>query len=212
MMAEDAKFPKGFKFEHVWDIMKDFQKFDCSSQNNRRPRSSFESETNPETPMSPETLSSFSINLSDGSGSGSASAERPEGVKKAKNKRKVAEDMSGILKSINEGNKRIGDLMDNSSAKKDQIILLQQQKIEAKKQALAFRKWEADNKILMIDTDNISDPIRREYFKQEQARIIIKRQEDSSANDAFNMFQGTFQDFGGSGGDIGGSGSDLGPY
>ncbi|XP_057771182.1 glutathione S-transferase T2-like [Salvia miltiorrhiza] len=204
LLTEDPRYKKGFKFEHVWPLMKDFVKFDCPSQ-----RSSFQAETPPESPISPDGLSSFSINLSDGSGSGSGPTQRPDGVKKTKNKRKKGEDMSNILQAIDQGNKRLEEIMDNSSTKKDQIMQLQQQKIEAKKQALAFRKWEADNKILMIDTDNISDPIRRDYFKQEQTRIILKRQDGSGSSNAFNMFGDEFPNFGGSGSDAGGSEGDF---
>ncbi|XP_057790048.1 uncharacterized protein LOC131006921 [Salvia miltiorrhiza] len=217
LMMLDTKYKKCFKFEHVWSIMKDYQKFDCPSQNSRQQMSASQSDSLPQSPISPDGLSNFSINLSDGSGSGSGSSHRPDGVKKTKNKRKKGEDMSNFLKVIEQGNKRIGDLMENSSTTKEQILQLQMQKIEAKnkateakKQAIAFQMWESDNKILMMDTDNISEPVRRDYFKSEQAKIIFKRQQHSSPYDAFNMFGGNFHDFGGSGSDIGGSGSDVG--
>ncbi|XP_057791025.1 uncharacterized protein LOC131008148 [Salvia miltiorrhiza] len=88
LMMLDTKYKKVFKFEHVWSIMKDYQKIDCPSQNSRQQMSASQSDSLPQSPISPDGLSNFSINLSDGSGSGSGSSHRPDGVKKTKNKRK----------------------------------------------------------------------------------------------------------------------------
>ncbi|XP_057791160.1 uncharacterized protein LOC131008287 [Salvia miltiorrhiza] len=78
LMVLDTKYNKGFKFEHVWSTMKDFQKFDCPSQNSRQQMSASQSDSLPQSPISPDGLSNFSINLSDGSGSGSGSSHRPD--------------------------------------------------------------------------------------------------------------------------------------
>ena len=75
LMMLDPKYAKGFKFEHVWDLLKDFQKFDCKSQQPRADMFSSQSDTPvPESPQSPIANPSFSINLSEDSSSGSASA------------------------------------------------------------------------------------------------------------------------------------------
>lgn len=69
---------KSFKFDHVWDSMKDYEQWDNTA---RKPREQCDPEM--ESPVSPEPgLSSFTINLSDenasGSG-GSSSSRRPHG-------------------------------------------------------------------------------------------------------------------------------------
>ncbi|XP_050235935.1 uncharacterized protein LOC126685972 [Mercurialis annua] len=96
LLEEDKTYIKGFKFDHVWHIMKDFEKFNGTNQvlrNNQNVNKSVESQAqNPNygTPASPG-LSSFSIYL-DASNAGGSLSTRPIGVKKAKSKRKMEED------------------------------------------------------------------------------------------------------------------------
>ncbi|KAK2651452.1 hypothetical protein Ddye_011308 [Dipteronia dyeriana] len=90
-LSHDAKYKHGFKFDHVWSILKDIQKF----TDNETTTSPFQRETGhfvasqedsptPESPtMASPGLSQFSLNMSSDDGGGSSS-QRPIGVKKAK--------------------------------------------------------------------------------------------------------------------------------
>ncbi|KAK2663929.1 hypothetical protein Ddye_002503 [Dipteronia dyeriana] len=91
LLSQDAKYKHGFKFNHVWSILKDIQKF----TDNETTTSPFQRETshfvasqedspNPKslTTVSPG-LSQFSLNMSSYDGGGS-SYQRPIGVKKTK--------------------------------------------------------------------------------------------------------------------------------
>ena len=92
MLIEDPKYKSGWKFDHVWNIVKKFEKFQDQDTHARQVRNpcgfgytSSESE-NPTpdsaTQVSPG-LSSFSLNLDDNEDvTGGTSSQRPIGVKK----------------------------------------------------------------------------------------------------------------------------------
>ena len=94
---QDSNFRKGFRFDHVRNIVKDFEKFkdDVTSVRQVLRKASLNyalSESNNPTPESPMSaalgLSSFVLKLDDDNIDGSSS-QRPVGVKKAKLKKKV---------------------------------------------------------------------------------------------------------------------------
>uniref|UniRef100_A0A0D3CFN1 No apical meristem-associated C-terminal domain-containing protein n=1 Tax=Brassica oleracea var. oleracea TaxID=109376 RepID=A0A0D3CFN1_BRAOL len=87
LLVQDPKLKKGFKFDHVWILMKDIPKF-SDNVNVGIPNNEGETIGSP-TSQSPG-LSSFSINLSSDDG-GSNSSQHPIGSKKAKLKRKLDE-------------------------------------------------------------------------------------------------------------------------
>ena len=212
LMMLDPKYAKGFKFEHVWDLLKDFQKFDCKSQQPRADMFSSQSDMPvPESPQSPTANPSFSINLSEDSGSGSASAsKRPIGVKRSKMKKKK-EDMSTLIGSILESNNEMravyqGENQQNRELLQKKVIEFQRANDLVQK-ANDLAQWEADNKILMMDTTTIPNMSSRLYFEQEHIRIIQKRTSGHPGND-FN-FENYFPGMGGSGS---GSRSGLGEY
>ncbi|KAK3204145.1 hypothetical protein Dsin_018191 [Dipteronia sinensis] len=103
LLAQDDKYKYGFKFEHVWPILKDMQKFtdnDTATSVARRESGHFvspqEDTPTPESPtMTYPGLSSFSPNITSDDGGGS-SFQQPMGVKKAKFKRRVEEKNSTI--------------------------------------------------------------------------------------------------------------------
>ena len=207
LMMADPKYAKGFKFEHVWEILKDFNKFNCKSQKNREDTfPSSQSDTPvPESPLSPDSTPSFPINLSDDSGSGSAS-KCPMGVKKSKLKKKEGENFSHFVNSLLDSNQKMQTLFEESTAINTE---LQQKKTVELQRANDFAQWDADNKILMMDTSLIPNAASRLYFEQEQARILQKRANGHPPND-FN-FGSYFPDMGGPGSGSG-SGSGLGEY
>ncbi|XP_073154055.1 uncharacterized protein [Henckelia pumila] len=194
LMTLDRKYKKGFAFDHVWPLLKDLEKFSNFSQ--RTQRTSSHSDTVLESPISSDNpeLSSFSINLSDENVGGGSSSKRSEGVKKSKLKRKKDEDMSKLVSTIQEENKKLRDLLVNTTTKKEEIINVQKRKVEVS-------QWHGKNKILMMDVDSISDPRRREFIRKEQEKIMQKREEkqQSGSNNNVDMFGQYLGDFGSSG-------------
>ncbi|KAK2652249.1 hypothetical protein Ddye_012105 [Dipteronia dyeriana] len=82
LLSQDNKYKHGFRFDHVWPILKDMEKF---ADNETETQSPFQPETghfvssqeDSPTPESPTTvypgLSSFSLNISSDDGEGSSS-------------------------------------------------------------------------------------------------------------------------------------------
>ena len=110
---QDPNFKKRFRFDHVWNIVKDFEKFkDGVTSVIQAPRktslnyASLESDNHtPESPMSASPgLSSFALNLDDDNVGGSSS-QRPVGIKKAKLKRKSDEQVSVVINTFKEENR-----------------------------------------------------------------------------------------------------------
>ncbi|KAG8373930.1 hypothetical protein BUALT_Bualt11G0076400 [Buddleja alternifolia] len=110
MFVEDVKFKAVFKFDHVWNMLKIFEKFldsdtirrqvcgkhpsDYSSSDNQTPDCN-----TPESPGFPP----FSMNLNDDNDNiGGSSYDRPTGVKKAKLKKKVGEQREKESKIFSE--------------------------------------------------------------------------------------------------------------
>ncbi|KAK3183829.1 hypothetical protein Dsin_031115 [Dipteronia sinensis] len=174
LLAQDNKYKYGFKFEHVWHILKDMQKFvdnDIATLVSRRESSHFvssqEDSLTPESPtMAYPRLFSFSLNITSDDGGGSSS-QRPIGVKKAKFKRRAEEKNSTICDTLKEGQQQIMELR--------------------------------ETKIVMMDLNIITDPMKREFVKQQQLKIMTKhawQQDQGSQNtsgsfgDFFNNLQG----------------------
>ncbi|KAM7497651.1 hypothetical protein LguiA_022065 [Lonicera macranthoides] len=162
LLAQDSNYKKGFKFDHVWPILKDIEKFSNVNANaatrlqqqsansvSPQPGSpSFESPTS----ASPG-LSSFNLNMNDEE-IGVTSGERPIGVKKAKAKRKSDENINTIIQQ----NRNILEVM----------------KKNASDRARASEVKE-ENKILLTNLNSISNPELREFLQNEQIRIMQKR-------------------------------------
>ncbi|KAK3211052.1 hypothetical protein Dsin_015758 [Dipteronia sinensis] len=114
LLTQDKKYKKGFKFDHVRPILKDFQKFtdnDSVTSAFRRQSGNFVSsqEDSPtlESPTSvSHGLSSFSLNITNDDFGGSSS-QRPIGVKKAKLKRRAEDDNSKFMDTSKEGQQQL---------------------------------------------------------------------------------------------------------
>nr|XP_016489892.1 PREDICTED: uncharacterized protein LOC107809735 [Nicotiana tabacum] len=166
LLMQDPNFKKGFKFDHVWDMLKDFEKFSDVDFGITKPRKhgstyvSSESEAPiPDSPlMSSPNLPSFSLNLNKDVAGEATSSQRPIGVKKAKLKRKIDED---YVKMIQSENSRLVEAMEKSSNSRN----------EASRQ----NEFKEENKILLTKLNSIDDPNLREFLRQEQKQIIDKR-------------------------------------
>lgn len=145
LLVQDPKLKKGFKFDHVWVLMKDIPKF-TDNVNFGSPNTKESNVAGSPTSQSPG-LSSFSINLSSDDG-GSNSSQRPIGSKKAKLKRKISEGNNSSVDTLVSSNEQvIGFLKENASAREKNFELTQlHMQNQAKK--LALKEMHEENKML----------------------------------------------------------------
>ena len=170
LLTQDKKYKRGFKFDHVWPILKDMQKFsdnDSATSTPRRPRgrnvSSQEESPTPESPtMASPRLSSFSLNIASDDAGGSSS-QRPIGVKKAKLKKRVAEGADSIVATFTKGQEQLVEVFEQNNQERKRTNDIMERKLELR-----------ETKIVMMDLDSITDPRKREYVHQQQLKIMAK--------------------------------------
>ena len=123
LLAQDKKYNKWFKFDYVWPILKDIEKFgDDNSiatpyfrgQNSEFVSSQSDSPTLESPTSTSPSLSSFSLNIND-EHVNDCSTQRPIGVKKAKGKRKVEDQNSLVIDTIKEDNRRLYEILKKGS-------------------------------------------------------------------------------------------------
>ncbi|KAG8366149.1 hypothetical protein BUALT_Bualt17G0045900 [Buddleja alternifolia] len=146
MFVEDVQFKTGFKFDHVWNILKNVEKFHDNDTTRRQicgkhPSDYSTSQSDSQTPdcNTPESpgFPQFSMNLNDDNDDiGGFSYERPIGVKKAKLKKKIGEQRE---KDSNMLDEELKEMMKNAKAERLQLIELQKQQLYEKQQRRLFR-------------------------------------------------------------------------
>lgn len=174
LLCQEKEFKAGFKFHHVWEKMKDVEKFaphhgDSSSQVNSQDSSS-------------PNLSSFSINLSDDGSPTPTSSQRPIGIKKAKLKRKQNDDSTAAIEVLTRQN--------------EELMAMMRRKAER-------RELQDERKIMMMDINTISDPVARTYIESERAKYMQKRADQALSNNISDGFGGYFNDLGPSNNNLG---------
>ncbi|XP_042460096.1 uncharacterized protein LOC122043531 [Zingiber officinale] len=182
LFAEDPKYTKGFKFDHVWNILKDIEKFGTDTMNTASMKSrqqnvnagSSEQQFSEEafhTPSSP-CVSTFDLNITD-SDSGGSSIKRPPGVKKAKMKKKNDEQIAKVINI----NAQLVEAMNASTA--------------ATTKMADTMLYKEETKILFKDLNSISNPMMREYIRNEQIRIMQKRMQVQGSHSAAHQGEGS---------------------
>ena len=181
LLRQDKNFTKGFKFDHLWPILKDTEKF---TDNTNMPPPSYKRQSdssqsknlNPQSPISASPrLSSFNVNLIDddvGGGVKGCSSQRPVGVKK---KIKENESLCTIVKTIKEQNKKLVEALNEGDSRLDQNYELQMRRVQNEEKKLALKELKEENKILYMNLDAITNPNLREFTRSKQIRIIQKR-------------------------------------
>ncbi|KAM6600346.1 hypothetical protein CsatA_019955 [Cannabis sativa] len=163
LLAQDKKYDKGFKFDHVWHILKGIQKF-SNDENINAPRrfqhegpsftSSKSSSHNFESPTSASTgMSSFDLNMNNEE-MNTYPTERPCGVKKAKEKQLGNDQFNKLM----EQNKELIKVIEKSNKDRNER-----------------HRRKADEKILFTDLNSISDPEFHKYIQSEKRRIYKER-------------------------------------
>ncbi|KAL8529049.1 hypothetical protein ACS0TY_006496 [Phlomoides rotata] len=136
-------YEDGFKFDHVWPILKEYLEVQAQAQAQSHSGASSDLDENmreylnsPNSPTPP-----FTVNLSDDNNfGGSSSSQCPEGVKKSKLKRKQDEEMSNFLQSMKGENEKFWELLEKSAAKSDRGLDVLQKKVEAEEEKNRIRQ------------------------------------------------------------------------
>ncbi|XP_019253819.1 PREDICTED: uncharacterized protein LOC109232505 [Nicotiana attenuata] len=133
---QDPNFKKGFKFDHVWALMKDFEKFNNGNVERKKTRKqnyayiSSDSEARvPDSPCVSSPNLSFSVNLNEDVAGDSTPSQRPSGVKKAKMKRKIND---GFMKIVESQNNRIVEAMNSATERQKETNDIEREKIRLK--------------------------------------------------------------------------------
>ncbi|CAH8356845.1 unnamed protein product [Eruca vesicaria subsp. sativa] len=131
VLTQDVKYKKGFKFDHVWPILKGIEIFSNNHSNraiafseesrNAKSSSSIQDESLPSLGMN-----SYDLNLNSEESSGNLS-KRPMGVKKAKKKQQSDEQ----FKQMMEQNDKLLKAMVKGTSERNKI---KRQKIVTKKE------------------------------------------------------------------------------
>ncbi|KAK3221840.1 hypothetical protein Dsin_008865 [Dipteronia sinensis] len=189
LLAQDNKYKHGFKFDYVWPILKDMQKF----TNNDTATSAFQRESGhfvssqedsptPESPtMASPGLSLFSLNITSDDVEGSSS-QRPIGVKKAKFERRVEEQNSAFCDTLKEGQQQFMEVFKQNAGERQRTNDILERKVECR-----------ETKIVMMDLNTITDPMKREFVKQQQLKIMVKQARQQSQGSQYTS--GSFGDF-----------------
>ncbi|ESR54649.1 hypothetical protein CICLE_v10023655mg, partial [Citrus x clementina] len=182
ILAQDNKYNKGFKFDHVWPILKDIERF---GDDYSIATPYFQRQNSPtlESPTSASPgLSSFSLNIND-EHVDDCSTQRPIGVKKAKGKRKVEDQNSLVIDTIKKDNRRLYDILKKCSEDRQQNYQIQMIRAQnEKKKKLEMVTYGEENKILLKDLNSSSDPSLRQYFQNEQIKILQRRSQQGQAS------------------------------
>ncbi|XP_039119128.1 uncharacterized protein LOC120255357, partial [Dioscorea cayenensis subsp. rotundata] len=129
LLLDDPNCKKGFKFDHVGHIVRNFEKFKdnvmISRQITRKHAFYYvtlESENPTPESQAPESpgLSQFSLNLDDGVG-GSPS-ECPIRQKKAKLKKKMNDEVASSLSRLKDDNSKIMEILKKTNADRQMFI------------------------------------------------------------------------------------------
>ena len=164
---QDVKYSRGFKFDHVWPILKGIEKFANNNTNASRtfqeegrnatssPSFSIDLESSPSPGMN-----SFDLNMNSEETTSSLSP-RPMGMKKAKKKLQSEEQ----FKQMMEQNDKLIKAITKGTSERNEI---QRQKVKV-------AKMKEENKILFTDLSSITDPACRMYIENERKRILKKR-------------------------------------
>ncbi|KAF8108612.1 hypothetical protein N665_0106s0014 [Sinapis alba] len=163
LLAQDIKYKRGFKFDHVWPILKGMENF---TNNNGNAPTAFNEEgcniaSSPSFSVDPESspspgMNSFDLNINSKEGTSNLSS-RPMGLKKAKRKLQSEEQ----FKKLMEQNDKLLNAITKGNSERNEI---QRQKVEV-------AKMKEENKILFADLNSITDLASRAYIESQKKKL-----------------------------------------
>lgn len=188
MLMEDPKFKSGWKFDHVWNIIKNFEKFqDCIVPAKKATNSCGVGYTSLETEklnLDLDTQASpglSSLNL-DGEEEiiGGSLSQRPIGIKKFKRKRRRDDQTSYVIKTLEERNRQLLEQLNKTNEQK-------QHRLEIHSKNYALKKLKEENKFLLQNLNSIQHPNIRAYVQTEQTRILKKRVDQQVSSPSIHL-------------------------
>ncbi|AEE34480.2 no-apical-meristem-associated carboxy-terminal domain protein [Arabidopsis thaliana] len=177
MLMQDKHFKSGWKFDHVWNIIRNFEKFKDGATQAKKVLNlcGLENPTLDSVSQASSGSFSFSLNLDDEDDIiGRSPYQRPIRVKKSKLKRKN-DQILDVIKTFEEGNKQLMEQLKKTSAQRQQYL-------EMQSKSLALREQKEENKVLYRNLNSIEDPNLRAYLQSEQAKILRKRLDQQAAS------------------------------
>jgi len=123
-------------------------------------------------------LSSFSLNSNhDEDVIGESPSQRPRGMKKSKLKRKLDDQTSAVINSLEKGNKQLLEKLNQTNAQREHHF-------EIQKKNYALKELKEENKMLFLDLNSVQDPNIRAYIQAQQAQILQNRSLQQQAQQA----------------------------
>ncbi|KAM6590691.1 hypothetical protein CsatA_013296 [Cannabis sativa] len=193
LLAQDKNYKKGFKFDHVFSILKDSEQYENNiintriSVSRRRNYQNYQDNyhenfvvSEPKSPTSESStsesleLSSFSLKIFD-ENFGHCSTQQPNGMDKAKSKRKNSVESSDAIETKEQENRQLGEMLKENNSFRQKIYQMQMVRAQIESRKLALAEYREQNKILLADLNSIADPKVREFFVREQMQIMQKR-------------------------------------
>ncbi|KAI3759745.1 hypothetical protein L6452_07780 [Arctium lappa] len=166
MLKLDASYKKGFKFDHVWHIMKDCENIlNVNATPQYQRQSPYQSPSPGPGSSSGTDVGLPSLNLNDEQGI--TLTQRPIGVKKAKSKLQSYDKIESLVKASRKMSEAIN---------KNNEVIMKKNEVQAEKNAINTRL--ADDKIMFTDLDSITNLVFYEFIKNEQNRISRKRAQE----------------------------------
>jgi hypothetical protein len=164
MLKLDASYKKGFKFDHVWHLMKDFETTSNATATPQYQRQSPYQSPSPGGGSSSGTNVGLpSLNLNDNE-EGITLTQRPIGVRKAKSRLQSDNNLETLVKASKKMSKALN---------RNNDVIMKRNEVQAETNAMNQRL--ADDKIMFTDLSSISDPVFHEFIKNEQIHILRKR-------------------------------------
>ncbi|KAL2509213.1 hypothetical protein Fot_32860 [Forsythia ovata] len=188
LLLQDDKLNKCFKFDHVWPLMKDTEKFGNDVNTvipslHRHSGNFASSQQESPTSASPTSeylgLSSFCPDISEEDIS-DTSNQRPIGVKKAKGKQKNYEENTRMIREMREENRQLVNIAKQDHEDRQEQFIIQMLRAQTESKKVNVIEYREENKILFKNLSSIPDPILRESVRNEQMRIIRKRAQQSN--------------------------------
>ena len=126
---------------------------------------------------------------------GESPSQRPRGIKKSKLKRKLDDQTSAVINSLEKGNKQLLEQLNQTNAQREHHF-------EIQKKNYALKELKEENKMLFLDLNSVQDPNIRAYIQAQQAQILQNRSLQQQAPPPSTSFGQYFNNFNGSRGDL----------
>ncbi|XP_020254358.1 glutathione S-transferase T3-like [Asparagus officinalis] len=195
IFAEDPEEKRGFLFDHVWPILKDAEKWanisvmPSASSKISKSRLSQGSDSNSPVIDLNEDNQAYSPNDDDHSPM-SISTSRPIGRKKEKLRRRKEIERNIDFEDFAKGNQEILEVLKKGKEQRENERLTMNQammlKAENDKKKLELQQERQEKEIMLVDLEAITDPTKREYFRNKQQQILNRNITRGSSSDIPN--------------------------